>query len=129
MAGKWQWETAKGAIDYLKGHSGHTEKPHIRFYGGEPLLNFELIKRSIQYAIRKIFDKKLFFALTTNATLVTSEIESSLLIMKLISLSAWTARKNCMMRIEYLQMELGALRKLALELKSSGSSLYNSSEH
>ena len=50
VAGKWQWETAKAAIDYLKGHSGHPEKPHIRFYGGEPLLNFELIKRSIQYA-------------------------------------------------------------------------------
>lgn len=72
-ARRMQWETAKAAIDYLKEHSGHTEKPHIGFYGGEPLLNYELIKRSIQYA-KEIFDKELFFALTTNATLVTNEI-------------------------------------------------------
>lgn len=72
-AKKMQWETAKAAIDYLKEHSGHTENPHIGFYGGEPLLNFELIKRAVQYA-KAIFDKELFFALTTNATLVTKEI-------------------------------------------------------
>lgn len=70
---KMTWETAKAAIDYLKEHSGHTEKPHIGFYGGEPLLNFDIIQKSIQYA-KDVFDKELLFALTTNATLVTDEI-------------------------------------------------------
>ena len=72
-AKKMSWETAKAAIDYLKDHSDYTEKPHVGFYGGEPLLNFEIIKRSVEYA-KKVFDKELLFALTTNATLVTDEI-------------------------------------------------------
>lgn len=67
------WPVAKAAIDYLKEHSGHSEKPHIGFYGGEPLLNFNLIKQSTEYA-KDVFEKKLLFALTTNATLVTDEM-------------------------------------------------------
>lgn len=70
---KMQWSVAKAAIDYLKAHSAHSQKPHIGFYGGEPLLNFEIIKKSVEYA-KQIFDKNLLFALTTNATLVTDEI-------------------------------------------------------
>ena len=70
---KMNWDTAKAAIDYLRNHSGHTKKPHIGFYGGEPLLNFEIIRKSVLYA-KEVFEKELLFALTTNATLVTEEI-------------------------------------------------------
>lgn len=40
----------KKAIDFLKEHSQNAENRHIGFYGGEPLLNFELIERAVEYA-------------------------------------------------------------------------------
>ena len=70
-----EWDTAKKAIDFLKAHSQKSEHRHIGFYGGEPLVNFELIKQAVQYA-KEIFDNNITFALTTNATLVNTEIAS-----------------------------------------------------
>lgn len=65
------WETAKKAVDFLKNHSSHTQDPHIGFYGGEPLINFELIKKVVKYAKENI--EGITFALTTNAVLMTEE--------------------------------------------------------
>lgn len=45
-----KWDVAKKAIDFLKEHSQNAENRHIGFYGGEPLLNFELIERAVEYA-------------------------------------------------------------------------------
>ena len=45
------WETAKKAIDFLYEHSVDSEKIYIGFYGGEPLLEFELIKQCIEYVL------------------------------------------------------------------------------
>lgn len=68
------WEIAKKSIDFLLNHSIDSEEINIGFYGGEPLLEFNLIKKSIEYA-EQIFDgKKLVFTITTNATLLTNEI-------------------------------------------------------
>ncbi|MGV8171637.1 MAG: radical SAM protein [Candidatus Woesearchaeota archaeon] len=68
-------ETAKKAID-LFFNTTKSKKVKIRFMGGEPLLNFELIKKLVNYAnteaARK--NKELSYELTTNATLVTEEI-------------------------------------------------------
>ena len=49
-----KWDVAKKAIDFLKEHSQNAENRHIGFYGGEPLLNFELIERAVEYA-KKLF--------------------------------------------------------------------------
>lgn len=72
------WETAKKAIDFLKLHSDKAEETHIGFYGGEPLMNFPLIKQAAEYAL-DVFNGKMTFAMTTNATLVSDEIADFLM--------------------------------------------------
>lgn len=44
------WDTAKQAIDYLFDHSSKRENIYLTFYGGEPLLKFDLIKQCTDYA-------------------------------------------------------------------------------
>jgi len=72
-------ENAKKAIDlyfsYIKKGKMYNSnrKPTVAFYGGEPLLNFEVIKQSILY-IRKIYDDEVFFTLTTNGVFLTDEM-------------------------------------------------------
>lgn len=61
------------AIDYAKKHSSRTEILHIGYYGGEPLINYQVMINSMKYAIETITDKKLHFAFTTNAVLLTKE--------------------------------------------------------
>lgn len=72
------WEIAKKAIDFLKIHSDKAEERHIGFYGGEPLINFSLIKQATEYAL-DIFGGNMTFAMTTNATMVTDEIADYLM--------------------------------------------------
>lgn len=69
-------EVAKAAIDYTREHSG--EEVAVTFYGGEPLIKFDLLKWCIEYAKETIKDKKLTFSFTTNLTLVTEEIANYL---------------------------------------------------
>lgn len=70
-------KTGLKAIDYLKNHSDKTEKISIGFYGGEPLLNFNLIKNIVNYAKDQI-KKGLLFTITTNGTMINKEIASYL---------------------------------------------------
>lgn len=67
------FETAKKAIDYVYAHSDH-KKLAITFYGGEPLLNFEVMKECIDYSLDNIKNENLLFSFTTNLTLMTKEI-------------------------------------------------------
>ncbi len=67
-------EVAKGAIDYLSTHCADSKPPvAVGFYGGEPLLNFELIKQIVSYCKDRI-KKPLLFTVTTNGTLLNEEI-------------------------------------------------------
>lgn len=66
-------EVAKAAIDYINKHSNN-KKIGITFYGGEPLIQFDLLKWCIEYAQKTIKNKEVTFSLTTNLTLVTKEI-------------------------------------------------------
>lgn len=66
------FETAKKSIDYANEHSG--KKISITFYGGEPLLRFDLIKKCVEYCKVVFKDKILSFSMTTNLTLLTEEI-------------------------------------------------------
>jgi uncharacterized protein len=65
---------AKKAIDFLVDNSG--KQVEVSFFGGEPLLNFEVIKQTVDYAenVGTKSGKKFSFNITTNATLLNSEI-------------------------------------------------------
>lgn len=65
------WDIAKKGLDYAYEHSG--TKISITFYGGEPLVNFNILKQSIEYSLKNFTDKKISFSFTTNLTLMTSE--------------------------------------------------------
>lgn len=68
------WHTAKKAIDFYYNHSSDSSTASINFYGGEPLLEFDLIKKCVNYS-RSIFEgKRTSFGITTNATLLSKEI-------------------------------------------------------
>lgn len=67
------WGTARKAVDFLLEHSVDSKEVHLSFYGGEPLLEFELIKKIVDYSKRRFVGKKLNFGMTTNGTLLTEE--------------------------------------------------------
>ena len=70
---KMSWELAKDSIDYYKERTIDSQKAVICFYGGEPLLEFELIKKCVSYS-NKIFEgKDLSFYITTNGTLIDQD--------------------------------------------------------
>lgn len=63
-------ETALRSVDYLYEHSKDAFEVTITFYGGEPLLNFSLIKIVVDYAVNKFKTKKVVFNMTMNASLI-----------------------------------------------------------
>lgn len=70
---QWQnrdmsWETARKALDDYFDNCRKAERPTVSFYGGEPLLNLDLIKQVVQYA--RSLDDKVWFNMTTNGTLL-----------------------------------------------------------
>ncbi|MDR2546793.1 MAG: radical SAM protein [Lachnospiraceae bacterium] len=65
-------ETVKASIDYIANYQG--DELAITFYGGEPLLRFDLIKYGVEYAQSTIKDKKITYSMTTNLTLMTKEM-------------------------------------------------------
>ena len=62
------WETAKAAVDWFLGTSKSQGEKSVTFYGGEPLLKFDLIKKIIDYVKDK--GEKLRHSFTTNGTLL-----------------------------------------------------------
>lgn len=68
------FETAKKAVDFYAQHSVDAQEKAIGFYGGEPLLNFEVIKRVINYANSVFRGQEIIYSITTNGTLFTDEI-------------------------------------------------------
>ncbi len=70
-----KFETAKKAIDLLYDNSDKQQnKITISFYGGEPLLNFALIKDVVDYAKERLKEKEIEFGIVTNGTLLNKEI-------------------------------------------------------
>lgn len=68
------FQTAKKAIDFYAKHSIDNDVKTIGFYGGEPLLNFKLIKEVIEYANEKFKGKEIVYSITTNGTLLNDDI-------------------------------------------------------
>lgn len=73
---KMNKEIAFKSLNYALKHSDQTKQLIISFYGGEPLLNFDLIRECVNYIKNVVKDKKIIFSTTTNATLLTDEIVS-----------------------------------------------------
>jgi uncharacterized protein len=63
----------RNAVDYLIRHSSDSDRMAISFYGGEPLLEFDLIQECVQYANLKAEGRIVTFNFTTNGTLLTKE--------------------------------------------------------
>lgn len=70
--------TAKKAVDLLVNESGDAKELLIVFFGGEPLLNFSVIKQVVQYCddLREKINKSFSFSITTNGTIMDDEIYS-----------------------------------------------------
>lgn len=75
---RMDFETAKRAIDFYLERSDKADKLFLSFYGGEPLLEFELIKKCVAYILEHKGDKEVGFTMTTNGTLLKGEILSFL---------------------------------------------------
>lgn len=67
-------ELAKKAVDFYLNHSINQESAVIGFYGGEPLLIFNLMKEVVEYAEKRFAGKEILFTVTTNGSLFTKEI-------------------------------------------------------
>lgn len=70
---------AQKAVDFLYDHSKNAKVINIGFYGGEPLLNFDLIKRTVEYANAKFETKRIKYNITTNGALLTNDIVAFLI--------------------------------------------------
>ncbi len=69
------FEVGKNAIDYLVKYSGHRENLEVDFFGGEPLMNFDVVKQIVEYArsIEGETRKKFSFTMTTNCVLLSDD--------------------------------------------------------
>ena len=69
-------ETAKKAIDFLIANSGNRKILETDFFGGEPLMNFEVVKQTVYYAKEEAAKrgKKFLFTLTTNGLLLKDDV-------------------------------------------------------
>ena len=69
-------ETGKKAIDFLIENSGYHKNLDIDFFGGEPLMNWEVCKELVKYGREqeKLHGKNIRFTLTTNGVLLNDEV-------------------------------------------------------
>ena len=69
-------ETAKRSIDFLVENSGSRVNLEVDFFGGEPLMNWDVVKETVRYArsIEKAAGKNFRFTLTTNGMLIDDEV-------------------------------------------------------
>lgn len=68
------FDIAKKAIAFYMNHSSQTDKLRFGFYGGEPTLEMDLIKKCVELIKKNANGKEVEFHLTTNATVLTEEI-------------------------------------------------------
>lgn len=74
-----KWETAKKAVDDFLSHfhrtweRNKTRKPVIAFYGGEPLLGFDVIKKTVEYVKSEYSQYCFNYSITTNGLLLKNK--------------------------------------------------------
>ncbi len=66
----------KQALDFLVANSGKRRNLEVDFFGGEPLMNFDVVKQLVAYArsIEKEHNKNFRFTLTTNGVLIDQDV-------------------------------------------------------
>ena len=70
------FEVGKKALDFLIANSGNRRNLEVDFFGGEPLMNWDVVKQLVEYgrSLEKPNNKKFRFTLTTNGILLNDEI-------------------------------------------------------
>ncbi len=70
------FETGKQALDFLVANSGTRRNLEVDFFGGEPLMNFDVVKQMVEYgrSIEKEHNKNFRFTLTTNGMLIDDDV-------------------------------------------------------
>ena len=70
------YEVGKQALDFLVKNSGTRRNLEVDFFGGEPLMNFDVVKKLVEYArsIEKDAKKNFRFTLTTNGMLINDDV-------------------------------------------------------
>ena len=70
------FEVGKQALDFLIANSGKRRNLEVDFFGGEPLMNFQVVKDLVAYArsIEKEHNKNFRFTLTTNGMLIDQDV-------------------------------------------------------
>ena len=74
--GLMSFETGKRALDFLIEKSGTRKNLEVDFFGGEPLLNWDVCKKLVEYgrSKEKEYNKNFRFTVTTNGVLLNDEI-------------------------------------------------------
>lgn len=70
------YEVGKKALDFLIANSGNRKNLEVDFFGGEPLMNFQVVKDLVAYGreLEVLHNKKFRFTLTTNGVLLDNEV-------------------------------------------------------
>ena len=70
------YEVGKQALDFLIANSGNRKNLEVDFFGGEPLMNWDVVKKLVEYGREqeKLHNKNFRFTLTTNGVLLNDEI-------------------------------------------------------
>lgn len=70
------FEVGKKALDFLVANSGNRRNLEVDFFGGEPLMNWPVVKQLVEYgrSLEEPHNKKFRFTLTTNGVLLNDEI-------------------------------------------------------
>ena len=71
------YEVGKKALDFLVANSGSRRNREVDFFGGEPLMNWKVVKELVAYGreLEKQYDKHFRFTLTTNGVLLNEEVQ------------------------------------------------------
>lgn len=69
-------EVGKKALDFLVANSGNRRNLEVDFFGGEPLMNWSVVKQLVEYgrSLEEANNKKFRFTLTTNGMLLNDEV-------------------------------------------------------
>lgn len=70
------FEVGKKALDFLIANSGSRKNLEVDFFGGEPLMNWQVVKDLVKYGREqeKLYNKNFRFTLTTNGVLLNDEV-------------------------------------------------------
>lgn len=71
---KMTFDIARKSVDFLYEHSKDCKSLSISFYGGEPTIEFDLIKQIVNYAESKFYSKIIEYVITINGSILTDEI-------------------------------------------------------